>query len=53
MLGIVILAGHEGLEAARQAVDGTVVRRVIFVGEEDIEGSIQLLCREDPELLGD
>lgn len=53
MLGVVVVAGHEGLEAAGQAVDGRIERGVIFVGEHDVEVSIELGGSKVAEVFGD
>jgi hypothetical protein len=44
MLGIVVVAGGEGVEAAGEAVDGRFQIEIIVVGEDDVEVSVEQ-CR--------
>lgn len=53
MLGIIIITGGEGVEAAGQPVDGRVEGEVIVVGEDDVEVPVQLGGGELVEMLGD
>lgn len=53
VLRIIVLARHEGIQSTSQAVDGRVVRRIIFIGEYDMEVSVQLFSGKVSESLRD
>lgn len=53
VLGIVVVAGHKGIQAASQTINGGVERRVILVRENDVELAIQLGSGQVSALFGD
>lgn len=53
MLAIVIIACDKGLQATSKAVDGDIEGRVVFVGEDDVEVSVQLRRRKVSKVLRD
>ncbi len=53
VFSIVILARDESVQSACQTIDGGVVRRIIFIREDDVEAAVQLLCGNISEVLRD
>ena len=53
MLAIVVLACDEGVQTTGQAIDRDVEGRIVFVGEDDVEVSVQLRRRKVSKVLRD
>lgn len=53
VFSIVILARDESVQSACQTIDGRVVRRIIFIREDDMEAAVQLLRGNISEVLRD
>ena len=51
VFGIIVLARYESVQSACQTIDGRVVRRIIFIREDDMEAAVQLLCGNISEML--
>lgn len=53
VLGVVVLAGGKGVEAAGKAVDGRIEVDVIVIGEDDVKVAVQLGRGQFVKALGD